>query len=224
MSREAELAAARSAGAQLLRELKQKLFESADDAKDGRRFEDWSRLHLAQLRVGNMAAQLEPRKDRFPHLDRAYEGAWTRITRPPQNTCPKRPQRFARPVRFVRPTPRECRPARRRGRLAQHRPDHPPTLTYPYYAGCRHDRRPVPGRVVQQQPRAPAKADRPRGRGLRVGRHCRAVGGGFRLTSTAAEYGPAFGFIKETNVPLVPGDDDGLTHFPQGPQKARVAA
>ena len=51
------------------------------------------------------------------------------------------------------------------------------------------------------------------------------VGGGFRLTSTAAaEYGPAFGFIKETNVPLVPGDDDGLTHFPQGPQKARVAA
>ena len=50
------------------------------------------------------------------------------------------------------------------------------------------------------------------------------VGGGWRLTSTAAaDYVPLFRFIKLTSVPLEPGDDDGLTHCTPGPEKAAAA-
>jgi DNA-binding IclR family transcriptional regulator len=43
----------------------------------------------------------------------------------------------------------------------------------------------------------------------------------WRLTSAAAaEYAFAFRAIRASNVPLEPGDDDGLDHCKPGPAKA----
>ena len=102
-----------SAQAQRLRDRSRQLEELSFVAHDSGRFAARDRLLHEVVRLRNLAARIESRKDRFP-LDRAYAKAWSRITSPPQIACPKRPQKFARPVRFVRPTPRECRPAARR--------------------------------------------------------------------------------------------------------------
>ena len=112
-------------------------------------------------------------------------------------------------------------------RHAQHESENPPTLTNPAYAGCRHDRRPVPGRAVRQQPGAPAKAPSPGGGRLRAAGDRGTHREGWRLTDTAAaQFVPLFRSIRPaTPVELTDKElADALTPFSPGPQKRTAVA
>lgn len=221
--------ARRSHEASRLRQRARRFEELSFEAKDDesrdplrrQRLQCWLIDRVMELRAE--AASLEPHKDRHP-MDRHFARAYERLNRPVVMATQAR----ATPARRVRPASRprspRSRPTIRRTRAGTSR------------AGPGSDDPHEPPHLDEGLSRA--------GDCLGVAELCARTGvspkrmrifladfeaagiaecvnaDDWRLTPTAASYTAAFRAMQVGNVPLEPGDDDGLSHCAPGPQKA----